>query len=97
MDGTGGRDHTGEDPGRADAGRDVLKKARIRMTYKEGVGGILKTGRPAGLWLCRASENPVLWAGAAADGEHADGTMGTLGEVLDWLQGYQATGKDVIR
>ena len=58
---------------------------RIRTTWKEGVGGVLKRGRPAGLWMCRASDKPVIWAGAAADGEHAEGIMGTLGEVLAWL------------
>lgn len=58
----------------------------IRTTDKQGIDGIIQTGRPAGYWMAQSKPFPRIWLGVVADGHRAVRKHGTFGEVLDWLQ-----------
>lgn len=58
----------------------------IRTTDKQGIDGIIQTGRPAGYWMAQSKPFPRIWTGVVADGRRAVRKHGTFGEVLDWLQ-----------
>jgi len=57
----------------------------IRTTDKDGIAGILATGRPAGYWIAQSEAFPRIWTGVVADGRRAVRKHGTFGEVLEWL------------
>lgn len=57
----------------------------IRTTDKDGIAGILATGRPAGYWMAQSEAFPRIWTGVVADGRRALRKLGTFGEVLEWL------------
>ena len=57
----------------------------IRTTDKDGIAGILATGRPAGYWMAQSEAFPRIWTGVVADGRRAVRKHGTFGEVLEWL------------
>ena len=57
----------------------------IRTTDKDGIAGILATGRPAGYWMAHSEAFPRIWTGVVADGRRAVRKLGTFGEVLEWL------------
>ncbi len=58
---------------------------KIRTTDKQGIDGIILTGKPAGYWLARSEPFPRLYTGVAADGHRAVRKHGTFAEVLEWL------------
>lgn len=58
----------------------------IRATDKDGIAGIIKTGKPAGLWMAQSTAFPKIWTGAVSDGKKAVRHHGTFGDVLAWLQ-----------
>ena len=55
----------------------------IRTTDKQGIDGIILTGRPAGYWMAQSEAFPRIYTGVAADGETADWKHGTFSEVLE--------------
>jgi len=57
----------------------------IRTTDKQGIDGIILTGRPAGYWMARSEPFPRIYTGVVADGHRAVRKHGTFGEVLEWL------------
>ena len=57
----------------------------IRTTDKDGIAGILATGRPAGYWMAQSEAFPRIWTVVVADGRRAVRKHGTFGEVLEWL------------
>ena len=71
----------------------------IRAIERDMAGGILKTGQPAGLWLCRivygyvgdALPKRFLWTGIDADGERAEAVHGCFRDVIEWLSVRQGT------
>ncbi len=64
-----------------------MKRERtpIRTTDKQGIDGIILTGKPAGYWMAQSEPFPRLWVGVVADGRRAVRKHGTFGEVLEWL------------
>lgn len=58
----------------------------IRTTDKQGIDGIILTGRPRGYWMAQSEPFPRLWTGVVSDGHTAARKHGTFGEVLEWLQ-----------
>lgn len=57
----------------------------IRTTDKQGIDGIILTGRPAGYWMAQSAVFPRIWTGAVADGRRAVRKHGTFAEVIEWL------------
>ncbi len=57
----------------------------IRTIDKEAIAGILKTGRPAGLWIAEHSGRVRFWTGADSRNGKTAAKYGTFGEVLTWL------------
>ena len=57
----------------------------IREIHYDQTGGILRDGKPAGLWMSRVDALPCVWMGIDADGERADRILGTFAEILTWL------------
>jgi len=60
-------------------------RTKITRIDKDAVPCILRTGRPAGFWLCRMGVVPMYWYGIVADGERAEVQVGQLGAVLRFL------------
>ena len=46
----------------------------IRTTDKQGIDGIILTGRPAGYWMAQSEAFPRIYTGVAADGERRTGS-----------------------
>jgi hypothetical protein len=57
----------------------------IREIHYDQTGGILRRGKPAGLWMSKVDALPCVWMGIDADGERADRILGTFAEILTWL------------
>ena len=56
----------------------------IRTTDKDGIAGILATGRPAGYWMARRDPFPgaavsAHWTGAVSDGTASEGSGSVSG------------------
>lgn len=53
---------------------------------KEGISGIIKTGKPAGLWIAKSQAFPILWTGVDSRyGRPVVKKHGTFPEVLTWI------------
>lgn len=55
---------------------------RMREINADQTAGIIRTGRPAGLWYAKAESG---WIGLEADGERCGVCVGSFPEVLSWL------------
>lgn len=60
----------------------------IRTVDKAALAGIIATGKPAGLWLCRSTDFPRLYTGVdARNGKPVLKKHGAFPDVLSWLMG----------
>ena len=61
------------------------ERTPIRTTDKQGIDGIILTGKPAGYWIARSDPFPRIYTGVVADGHRAIRKHGTFAEVIEWL------------